>query len=579
MKHAPIVALALAGALVAGCGGGSSISQEEYDELKQELEDTQDELTEAEGDRDRAQQEATNERNRANQAEGQLQGEQEARQEAEARADDLEEEAGHTASQLVQANARQVYAGLEDYIDDATTDNTRAGTADPAVTPRYRESALVTTAPVVTFSSTTTGTSGKWFRTSLSNRAFTHTDRLDVYSDAEAPDSVSFTSIYNADTETIVGRYLQNVNDPGTTIDDTAPGTVVDDNKVVGSVQISVTGTPADRDDASASAFPKSGEAREDFDQDDRGFTLTEFEALADEATRAAFARRTLEQYTALGADTAERYARLTFLHRNLARYPLRFTEEVSGRLGGASGTFTCASAAEADCRVTNQNTHFRFVGPWVFTPSSASATVRVDDKEFMYFGWWARQDNSDGTWTFRTFHGPTGTGADGNRSTALEISRLSGTAIYRGPAVGQYSFYEPNSQQSEYGEFSATATLTADFGAETSATDGTLHGTIDEFEGHPDWTLTLKQAAISDSAATATNATAGVSWQIDGEAVAAPDAGGWEAAFYSNLPADSRTTTTPDEDAVPTGIAGTFEAEYHHVGRMIGAFGAHKQP
>ena len=31
--------------------------------------------------------------------------------------------------------------------------------------------------------------------------------------------------------------------------------------------------------------------------------------------------------------------------------------------------------------------------------------------------------------------------------------------------------------------------------------------------------------------------------------------------------------------EAVPTGIAGTFEAKYHNVGRIIGAFGAHKQP
>ena len=52
----------------------------------------------------------------------------------------------------------------------------------------------------------------------------------------------------------------------------------------------------------------------------------------------------------------------------------------------------TCASAAETDCRVTNQNNHFRFVGPWVFTPSSATSTVRVEDSEFMYFGVWARQ-------------------------------------------------------------------------------------------------------------------------------------------------------------------------------------------
>ena len=60
-----------------------------------------------------------------------------------------------------------------------------------------------------------------------------------------------------------------------------------------------------------------------------------------------------------------------------------------------------------------------------------------------------------------------------------------------------------------------------------------------------------------------------GVSWQIDGEAVAALDSGTWEAAFYSDLPVDERDGT------VPTGMAGTFEAEYHNVERIIGAFGA----
>ena len=45
---------------------------------------------------------------------------------------------------------------------------------------------------------------------------------------------------------------------------------VVDDNQVVGSVQIS-TSTGADRSDVAASVFPRSGDPRKDFDQTDRG--------------------------------------------------------------------------------------------------------------------------------------------------------------------------------------------------------------------------------------------------------------------------------------------------------------------
>ena len=227
----------------------------------------------------------------------------------------------------------------------------------------------------------------------------------------------------------------------------------------------------------------------------------------------------------------------------------------------------------ETDCRVTNQNNHFRFHGPWVFTPLRTTSAVRVVDKEFMYFGWWARQDNSTGEWTFRTFHGPSG--AVGNRSTADEISNLSGTATYRGPAVGQYSFYQPLTAQSDYGEFSATATLRANFD------NNMVDGTIDQFDQHPDWTLTLKHRQINNGViapSTSDDGMQAVSWQIDGEAVAAPDSGTWEAAFYSNLP-DEQRDSTDDEDAVPTGMAGTFEASYEHVGEIIGAFGAHKQP
>ena len=458
-----------------------------------------------------------------------------------------------------------MFTGLNAYLaDDDNTGEDVVGTADPTVTPRYRESALVTTAPAVTFSGITTGTTGSWFRTAFSHRGGTNYDQLHVYSDVESPDSVPFRdSTYNTEG-TITGKYNPSV---------TTPTMVVDDNMVVGSVQISTSGGQEDRDDAAASQFPRSGDPRKDFDQSDRGVNLAEWTALSP-AQRATLSGRTEAQLTAIG-DAEAQFNSLSSLHRNETRYPLRYTVEVSGRLGGASGIYTCASAAETDCRVTNQNDHFRFHGPWVFTPSSATTAVRVDDAEFMYFGWWARQANSTGDWTFRTFHGPTGTGATGNRSSAEEISQLTGTVTYRGPAVGYYSFYQPLTAQSDYGQFSATAELRANFDNDM------VDGTIDQFDGHSDWTLTLNHRAITNGVIAPSDSGDGenaVSWQIDGEAVAAPDSGTWEAAFYSNLPSSQRTSTE-NEDATPTGMAGTFEAAYHNVGRIVGAFGAHKQP
>ena len=606
MKHAPIVALALAAAFVAGCGGGDSITRAEYDEVVKERDDAIEERDTAQTERDTARTERDTARTERDTARTERDTAQTERDTAQTERDDLEEEARHTANQLRQANARRLLAGLNGYISRSTPPTDTIGDTDPAVTPRYRESAVVNTDPgtannpAVTFSSITTDTRGNWFRTSLSQPGATDsfTDRIDVYSDAEAPASAPFTSVYSTTAgETIVGRYFQNVDDTDTTINEAAPGTVIDDNKVVGSVQINVDATSgSDRSDAVSSSFPRSGAPLKDFDQTDRGYTAAEH-AAAQQVYDTERDRRLDLNNNADPADDepADRQSILDAIApaqaavlrsgspRNLDRFPLRYTAEVSGSLGRASGTFTCASTAETNCHVTNQNNHYRFVGPWAFTPSSAGATVRVDDAEFMYFGWWARQSNTDGSWSFRTFHGPAGTGT--NRSTAGELSQLTGTATYQGPAVGHYSFYQPEAGQlrghSEYGEFTARATLTANFTAAGTALDGdeTVSGIIDQFDGHPDWTLTLKQTAI-DSNGVVARGTNTVSWSIAGEAFAAPDSGTWEAAFYSNLPASQRTSTgTPDEDATPTGMAGTFEATYHQSGAIIGAFGAHKQP
>ena len=590
MKYVPIITSALVAAFVAGCGGGSSITQEQYDAAQQRAENAEKAKEQAEKQAKEQAEAARREEerlaNEARQAEDRRRQEQEAREEAERKAAELEEEAGHTASQLVQANARRVFEGLVEFqADTDANDNTGGivGNGDPTVTPRHRESASVITDPAVTFSSITPVSRGKWYRTSFSHRGGTFTDRLDVYSDAESPDHVPFRdSVYN---DGVVANEVPNTGalplarlyggEEGTT-----PNTVIDsEGDVVGSLDLMNDNVAS----AVASSFPRSGDPAKSFTLTDRGmFTKTQIDAGrawyvaqndGDEETVPTLPDHCSTACDSSGFDADYTGARTV---RNDDRFPLRYTYEVGGSLSGASGTYTCASPAPAtSCRVTNQSNHFRFVGPWVFTPS-ASARVRVDDAEFMYFGWWARQANADESWDYRTFHGPTGTETGGNRSTGDEMSQLTGSAEYVGPAVGYFSFYQPLTSQSEYGEFSATATLRANFDNDM------VDGTIDQFHQHPDWTLTLKHGATTSTsgAATTGQATNGVSWQIDGEAVAAPDAGSWEAAFYSNLSsAERQRTSGQEEDAVPTGIAGTFEAKYHNVGAIIGAFGAHKQP
>ncbi len=497
------------------------------------------------------------------------------------RADKAEDEAEGAGNQLRQNNARRVLAGL-----NPGAVPTAAGTV--AATPRYRASALVTPTPSLSTPTTTTGTNGKWFRTSIEDRDFATIDRIDVYSDVEAPKQVPFRdSLYNDGTS---GDGIANTDNTLTVVapynpGDSTPTEVIDSlGEVVGSIRIP---NEARVSGVVSSSFPNSGDAVKSFTVTDRGkYTQDE-------------RRRSLLGYVGpnpidLASDpftNDDGTTPYTGDFRDEKRYPLRYTYEATGStLAGARGTFTCASdtkPAANGCRVTNQNTHFSFFGPWVFTPDK-SARVRVDDTEYMYFGWWARQtnpNNSAGTWTFRTFHGP-----EAARSSATDIARLSGTTTYEGVAAGFYSFFQPLDTSSDYGEFTAKATLTANFTLTDTQNDETVTGTIGDFTtrndnrvGRPDWVVTLKEARISGATVTALrNSTANqgpVSWKIKDESVSAPDAGTWEAAFYSNLPDPQRGTTVDLEDATPTGIAGTFEAEYHTVGKMVGAFGAHKQP
>ena len=181
-----------------------------------------------------------------------------------------------------------------------------------------------------------------------------------------------------------------------------------------------------------------------------------------------------------------------------------------------------------------------------------------------MWFGWWAEQtvahaDPAPPTniWAFRAKHGGT--------HAVTDLSAATGSATYRGPAAGRYAVYEPDTGESGIGSFTASATLQADF------TANTVSGTITGFSNDPSWSLALKRGAITGGAVARAEAD-DVTWTIDG---VPDDSGEWEAQFYNNLAA---TTVTYQ----PHGIAGTFEAEYDPSGvgaraALIGGFGAHR--
>ena len=514
------------------------------------------------------------------------------RQEAEAEQDRLEQVAEDAQQQVTRADARQVREGLA-----ATIGIADSGFVDPMVTPKYNAAADVSgTGGSFSNSNPTTGSLSGWFKTAFVKSTRDQIDRLEIYSNVEAVKSIRFRdSDYNDGT-------ADDADIPNTGVVGPYDGTPVDhdDNAGTPNVVISPEGMiinwlsiPADigRKDAVASPFPRES-GTESYTLNDRG--ISEFDFLGIDTSATDYngddvhdrddIRRLLEGYTddenmvvegytdeqldttADGLDITRqelsRYIRGASF-RDTTRYPQRYEYETRGSLGGASGTFRCGGNTQVTCSVRRTGSELEFPAPgpgtWTFRPSSASVSVRVEDSEYMYFGWWSRQNTGTGSWEFKAFHGPGGT--DGHRVT--DVTGVTGSAEYQGPAAGYYAIYEPASAGSEHGAFTATATLTADF----DASPNTVSGTIDQFSGHADWSLSLEQANITGGNVVPTDNS--VIWTIGDDPAAA--GGSWEASFYSNLAPED----PPVVDLVPSGIAGTFRATYDQVGSLIGAFGA----
>ena len=346
------------------------------------------------------------------------------REEAEAERERAEQEAEDARAIANRAQAKNAFDGLDLFVDGTAAGI--IGTDDPAVTPRYRASAGVTGTTGVTFVNPTTGSQGRWFRTSYSNTGGLYVDRMDVYSDAEQPERVDFKdSTYN----------------------DVNPPIVNAEGDVVGAVSIAANMV---QEHTASSAFPRTSGVPDGKDLVHRGMNMAQFESARgaietdhddlDDGFTAAD-RNTQEFRDALedaGITRSQYNQYFNDTFRNEAIYPFRYTYSTSGTLQGASGTYRCGGdTADVDCSVQNRGDHFNFVGTWTFRPSSGTTDVLIDDSEFMYFGWWSRQAIATEDWSFRVFHGPTA-------SQVSDVAAVSGTATYQGPAVGQYAIYQP---------------------------------------------------------------------------------------------------------------------------------------
>ena len=485
-----IAAVILGSFVLAGCGGGGSNVTEDETRLTVEEE----RIAELEEQLEEAREEAEQER-LAREAE------ELAKQEAQAEQERLEMEAESARQAANAAEAARVYTGLGEAIGSTL-----------AASPRYGAAADITTPANVRSSSA--GSMGRWFKTTGSNRSQTAADRVEVYSDVEAPTSIPFKdSMYNQE-DPVVNE--QGMVDP--------EGYDLGDDL---------------RMDVASSSFDRTSAQAKSFDIVDRGFLdqAAKDTAITDCNTEEACLARVRNIPV-----------------RNINRHPYRWSAEAGGALGGASGRFRCGETGEAStsstsCTVQNTGGGFVFDGPWSFVPSSGTVGVRVQDSQYMWFGWWSRETLPGGAFSFDTDHG----------GTSPNMTGVTGTATYNGIAVGRYAISGTLVANQGHGEFSADAQLIANFD------DNAVVGTLSRFTGQPNWEVTLRGGTISGAAVT--GAEDGVTWSIGGDA---KDGGEWEADFYSNLP------TAESTGVQPYGIAGTFQAEHGDAARMIGAFGAH---
>lgn len=200
--------------------------------------------------------------------------------------------------------------------------------------------------------------------------------------------------------------------------------------------------------------------------------------------------------------------------------------------------------------------------GGWWFLPA-AVATVLEPDAAYRYFGWWLRV--SGGARLVGAFHDGVGTGTD---DFAL-LAELQDKVRYSGPTAGLVVTGGDEGLE-RAGEFTAMATLTADFGDDFEP--GTVEGVIEAFEvdrkAMPSWSVSLGSAAIDPDGFIGADGAARTVWTI--EDMAEPPGGtvpAWRGRFHEAA-----------ADSVPTAVTGTFEAAYGKTHRMVGAFGTSRE-
>ncbi|MDE0712883.1 MAG: hypothetical protein OXH60_12205 [Rhodospirillales bacterium] len=246
-----------------------------------------------------------------------------------------------------------------------------------------------------------------------------------------------------------------------------------------------------------------------------------------------------------------------------------------SGSYDGVGGRFSCTGDENA-CTVTRSSGATTIGGSWTFKATNLRSGAPVDqDDAYLYFGIWSSiPDGISGTYDFDYIAG----GGAVSGSALIGFDTLTGSATFRGGAVGRYATLAGVGRAAKIGTFTATATLNVNFGAADA--EGTLSGRLTDFREDGSsltgWSVTLGSAgdvstpaAISGAAvATVTNGTVA---NIGG----VPVGGDWGATFHGSA---NTVTGLDDRTKYPAvdlaGVTGWFDATSDSAS-LAGAFAA----
>ena len=274
------------------------------------------------------------------------------------------------------------------------------------------------------------------------------------------------------------------------------------------------------------------------------------------------------------------------------------------GTYNGIPGTFTCGAGTCETIEVTpvtggqmNITNNFNADG-WTFESDDFVESEATQDADYMYFGYWLQSPEDPGVenpeYMFAAFSG--GADADGFALTTglLGAQDEALTATYEGGAAGRYvtrklridaEGVDPQSP-GYHGRFTATATLTANFGThedteadvtdpDSVATHNTIGGTITDFmDGATNlgFEVTLGRTEITTGGITDGTTTA--KFSETATSTTANGAGVWSGQFFGPS-ADTSEEVMEDPDThLPSGVAGQFNANSIYT-NVVGAFAA----